>query len=204
MAANIVAIAGSSRRRGNSDQLLDEVARGAAEAGASVERVVVRKLKMTACTACGMCANTGQCVLQDDMQEVYRLLRASDGIVISTSIYFLGPPARLKAVIDRGQALWVEKHILRKAQPAKYPAKPRVGAILGVGAMRGEHIFDGLRLTLRAFLATLDAKIIAEEYHRGLENAGDIRRLPGALERGCQIGRQLADAAMILRASRET
>jgi len=195
VSANIVAIAGSSRRGGNSDQLLDRLVAGAEEAGASVERIAVRSLNMIACTACGMCENTGQCVVQDDMQDVYKLLRACDGIAIATCIYFLGPPARLKALIDRGQALWAEKYLLRKAEPEKSPVKPRLGAIIGVGAMKGEHIFDGLRLTVRAFLTTLDAKIIAEQYYRNMEHAGDIRKVDGALDKACEIGKELAERA---------
>jgi len=46
---NILAIYGSPRRKGNTTLLLDHAVQGAVEAGAEVEKIVLRDLKMSPC-----------------------------------------------------------------------------------------------------------------------------------------------------------
>jgi len=70
----VLGIAGSPRRGGNSDLLLDRALTGAAEAGANVERIVVARLRIAPCIACDGCWTAGRCVVQDEFQDVYEKL----------------------------------------------------------------------------------------------------------------------------------
>jgi len=47
--ANIVAIYGSPRRKGNTSTLLRHAVRGAVDAGADVDEIVLRDVKMSPC-----------------------------------------------------------------------------------------------------------------------------------------------------------
>jgi len=69
---NVLIISTSPRAGGNTDLLCDQVARGAAEAGAAVEKVSLRELKISPCTECGVCERTGECAINDDMQPLGR------------------------------------------------------------------------------------------------------------------------------------
>jgi multimeric flavodoxin WrbA len=61
----ILAFYGSPRRKGNTTLLLNRAVQGALDAGAQVERIVLRDLKMSPCLEIYGCKETGRCVIQD-------------------------------------------------------------------------------------------------------------------------------------------
>ena len=66
----VLGIYGSPRAGGNSDLLLDEALEAAAGAGAEVDRIRVRDLRISGCRECGGCEATGVCVQPDEMREI--------------------------------------------------------------------------------------------------------------------------------------
>lgn len=57
---------------------------------------------MQDCIACGKCVKTGYCVFKDDcVNEAIDLLRASDGIIVGSPVYYAGPSGRLCSFLDR-------------------------------------------------------------------------------------------------------
>lgn len=98
---DILAIAGSPRKGGNSDLLCDEFLHGALDAGHSIEKVYLQDLKIGNCMACYGCRNTGCCVQKDDMPELLDKLVKADVIVLATPVYFYSMDAQMKAMIDR-------------------------------------------------------------------------------------------------------
>ena len=101
MGVYVLGFAGSPRRGGNSEILLDRVLEGAASKGATVEKIAVSALKISPCRNCQGCASTGRCVVQDDMQLVYPKLCRAERIVVSSPIFFGTVSAQMKALIDR-------------------------------------------------------------------------------------------------------
>ncbi|GAJ23061.1 unnamed protein product, partial [marine sediment metagenome] len=59
------------------------------------------------------CLEAGRCKIEDDMQMVYRELEDADRIVLASPIQFMGVTAQMKAMIDRCQALWARKYLLK-------------------------------------------------------------------------------------------
>lgn len=99
---NVLAIVSSPRRGGNSEMLVDEFLRGAAEAGNATEKVCLRERRIAPCHACEVClGNGGTCIQGDDMAEVLDKLIAADVIVLSTPVYYYSECAQLKTMIDR-------------------------------------------------------------------------------------------------------
>jgi len=97
----MLGIVGSPRRGGNTETLVDEVLRGAEEAGALVEKVILSELDIAPCRACDTCRRTGRCVQQDDMPTVMEQMRRSRVWVLGTPVYWWGPTAQFKAFLDR-------------------------------------------------------------------------------------------------------
>jgi multimeric flavodoxin WrbA len=97
----ILGIVGSPRRNGNTEILIDEALRGAEEAGASSEKVILNELNITPCQACDACQKNSKCVLQDDMQGLLEQMEHSQVWVLGTPVYYWGPTAQFKAFIDR-------------------------------------------------------------------------------------------------------
>lgn len=108
MSKKILILSGSPRKGGNSDCLCDEFARGAQEAGHTVEKIRVAEQHIGFCRACYACKESGVCVQKDDMARVLQKMIDADVLVLASPVYFYSIDAQLKAVIDRTVARWLE------------------------------------------------------------------------------------------------
>jgi len=180
----VLGMAGSPRRGGNSEQLLDAALAGAREAGASVEKIVLSEFCLSPCTACGACDKTGSCPIADDMQGIYSRLTACSALIFASPIYFYSVTAWAKAVIDRTQALWAQKYVL-KSVPA---TATRKAAFIAVGATKGKSLFDGPQLTMKYFFDAAGFTCTDSLLLRGLDGKDDVRQFPEYLERAKALG----------------
>ncbi|HUT54707.1 MAG TPA: flavodoxin family protein [bacterium] len=189
----VLGIYGSPRAGGNSDILLDHCLDGAREAGAEVMRVYVRDLGVSGCRECGGCDQTGECVQQDDMQKIYPLLIEADAIIVATPMFFYAMPAKLKAVIDRAQAMWSRRKLKKPVSEWKNHTSGK-GYMIAVGATRGKNLFDGVEFTAKYFFDALDMSYQRGLFFRQVEGKGEIENRPEALEQAKAFGREIASA----------
>ena len=100
-------VIGSPRKKGNSATLAKRVVDGAREAGAKVEIFFLQAMDIRACTACDACRKKlkKDCIIQDDMKGLYPKMKAADGIVIASPIYWFTVSAQTKLFMDRWYAL---------------------------------------------------------------------------------------------------
>jgi multimeric flavodoxin WrbA len=189
----IAAIYGSPRRRGNTATLLKKAVAGARDAGAQVEEIVLRDLKLSACLEIYSCRQTGECRIQDDFQRVRHLVLSSAGLMLASPIFYYTVSAHTKVLMDRFHSLWVKKHW---ADPEQTPAPParRKGLFISAGATRGKRLFEGTLLSMRYFFDTLDMDLWRSLLYRGLEHEGEVLEHPDYLEEAYQAGRELACA----------
>lgn len=112
----VIGFAGSPRIGGNSDLLLDRCLAGAAAEGAEVEKVYLDRLQIGPCRACDACRQPGStgCVFQDDMAALYPKLAAADVWVLATPVYWWGPTAQLKLMVDRWYGLYRHSDLTQK------------------------------------------------------------------------------------------
>jgi multimeric flavodoxin WrbA len=99
----IVGICGSPRKQAT-EHVLAEALNILEKKGFKTQLWTVRGKEIGYCTHCDYCLVDKQCVLQDDMQELYVLLTKATGIIIATPVYNGGVSAQIKAVIDRTRA----------------------------------------------------------------------------------------------------
>jgi len=186
----VLGIYGSPRKGGNSDQLLDEALRGAREAGAEVLSVRCADLRMSGCLECGGCDNTGQCVVQDDMQTVYPQLEEADAIILASPMFFYNVSSQAKALIDRSQAMW-NRRMLRKTKEQRRIYDSGNGYLLAVGATKGKNLFDGAELVAKYFFDALDMSYEGGVFIRSVEGKGDIAKQSDALQQAFELGRRV-------------
>ena len=184
----VLGIMGSPRRESNTEILLDQALRGAGEAGAEVEKVLVSKLKIAPCLEIYACRKDGNCAIKDDMQLLYKKLLEADHVIFASPMFFYGVPSQAKAVIDRCQALWVRKHVLGVGKEDK---RERKGVFISVGATRGAKLFDGAVLTVKYFFDAIGVKYSGDLLVRGIDDKGQIREHPTALEDAFRLGQEL-------------
>ena len=66
------------------------------------------------CMHCDYCLEHKECIIQDDMQSVYKSLLDADGIILATPIQSGGISSNLAAIMDRTRALEaIDYNILR-------------------------------------------------------------------------------------------
>ena len=79
---NIIGIMGSPRPKGNTAVLLEKVISGAKAAGDESVIFQPNVMNIRGCQSCDACKTKGRCVVQDDMQSVYRAINAADLLVL--------------------------------------------------------------------------------------------------------------------------
>lgn len=97
----VLGVVGSPRKNGNTEILVDEILKGAAEAGAQTQKIRLEELTIAPCRACYGCQQTGECVQKDDMLDLLDKMKRSHIWVLGTPVYWWGPSAQLKAFVDR-------------------------------------------------------------------------------------------------------
>ena len=174
----VLGLQGSPRIKGNTGILLSAFLAGAEGLGACTKRLDVARMSITPCQECGACEKMGFCPIDDDMQQIYFLLRSADLVIIATPIFFYGATAQMKALIDRSQALWARKYIHGLSDPGR---NYRSGFLLSLGATKGKNLFDGVSLTARYFFDAVGAHFEGSLTYRQVEGPGEIRQHPTAL-----------------------
>jgi multimeric flavodoxin WrbA len=106
----IVGISGSPRK-GNTEWMLGRLLGMAAQNGADVEMLLLRKMDVRICRGCLTCEEGGNerkgiCKIKDDMTEVYPKLLSADVIVLATPGYFEMLSGLLKNFLDRTCPIW--------------------------------------------------------------------------------------------------
>lgn len=183
----VVGIAGSPRRLGNSEKLLNRVLEGAALSGARVEKVIINELTFRPCQECGGCEKTGVCVIRDGMEGIYKLLEDADAVVLATPIFFAGVSAQAKMMIDRFQCAWEAKYNLKKI----FRGKMRKGILISVAGSHRKDYFENAKGIIKAFFATLDIEYSGELFCGGIDKKAGIDQDENALNRAFALGKQI-------------
>lgn len=185
----ILAFMGSPRFGGNTDILLDSLISEAKTAGASCEKINLNALKMSPCIECGGCDATGICVLEDDMTPIYQKIAEADWVIMASPIFFYNITSKTQAIIERSQACWVGKYLLRRGP---YGGKTRKGIFISLGATKGKLLFEGVTRTVRYFFDAIDANFEGALFYRGIEAKRAIEEHPTALKDAEKLGAYIA------------
>jgi multimeric flavodoxin WrbA len=187
MPGYVLGIAGSPRRHGNSEQLLDACLDALAGAGVETRKVVAVEMGIEACRGCNACSLTGECVIRDRMREVYPLLEEASAIVVASPVFFATVPAVLKALYDRCQPYWARVHVLKEE-----PLPSRPGGYLLVRGGGDPYGFDAAAKTTRSVFAVLSVRPVLHFEYEGLDSPSDAARHPEALEGARTLAADLA------------
>ena len=191
MEHRVLAFAGSPRRGGNSEKLLDSALAGVAAAApaAAVTKIVLNELEFAPCQNCRFCSTMGYCrfAAGDNMKGIYEALDASDRFVVASPIYFASISAQLKTMIDRCQAIWARKYLLKRPH-----ANPdRKALFLCCGGFKHDRFYKCARQVIAAWCVVLDIRLTGELFYPSIDALGDIAKHPTALDNAFSAGREL-------------
>ena len=105
MAKRIIVVNAGPRKGWNTDTLIKEAAKGAEDAGATIEYFDLFKLeKYSGCISCFGCKkekNKGHCICRDGLTAVLDAIRESDGLIIGSPNYLSNLTASFRALYER-------------------------------------------------------------------------------------------------------
>ena len=185
----VIAFLGSPRKDGNTDLLLQETIKGIELSGQTVKTFRLNLMNIKPCQNCGGCDETGECIIDDDMTEIYHEIRNADRIILATPIFFFSVSAQTKILIDRCQSFWCEKYLLRK--PIVEGEYGRKGLLLLAGGMKKEVGIQCAEATAKAFFRTISVPEHSTLSYLGIDAKGAILAHPTALQEAFEAGRKL-------------
>lgn len=171
--------------------MLDACLAGAEGAGARVHKLAVAGLSIHPCRGCGGCSLTGECVIRDQMHEVYETIDRAAALVFSSPVYFASVPGVLKVMLDRMQPYWARTHVLKVPRPSRRPA-----GLLLVRAGGDPYGFLAAEYPLKSVSAVLGLDIVGEVKVTDVDAAGAVSNHPRALDHARELGARIGSGAM--------
>jgi multimeric flavodoxin WrbA len=84
----VILLSGSPKPNGNTALLMQECAKVIQENGVEAEVISFAGMKIEACIACLRCSKTGECGLDDGLNEIIDKIRPADGLIVGSPVYF--------------------------------------------------------------------------------------------------------------------
>ncbi len=187
---NVLIILASPRKHGNSELLARQAGEGIKKTGGSVEYVRLNGLNISPCQSCGGCNTTGNCIIKDDMAELYTRVDIADAVLLVSPVYFYGVTGQCKIFIDRFQARWAKRYLLKNIYREN---ENRKGYFLSTAATHGENMFQCCKYTVRYFF---DAAGFTFDYNdsflvHGVDEKGAVKNRYDLLNEAEKFGKRI-------------
>ena len=192
MPIKILAFAGSPRRHGNSETLLDWVLDGmSTEKDVAIEKVALTDANINPCKGCNACEKLNKCVQRDGMDIYHDKIVDADIIVLSSPIFCMGVASQVKALIDRAQVFRSRKYVLKlPVIPLERKGK-RLGIFLASAGQKWDYVFDAAIPSVKCFYHVIDIKDADISYLmiNGVDEKGAIEHHPTAKTDAEKLGK---------------
>lgn len=193
MVIKVLGISGSPHHHGNTETLLDSFLDGAREAGAEVEKIVLKEITCSSCRGCNACHKTGECVIKDDAIGLLDKILAADCIAVASPIYSMGITAELKSLIDRAQYLWARKFILKTLYFSSDHIKRHKGLFISTAGLSWDNVFDAAFPAITAFFNGTGFEYYDNIIANNMDAFGGVKKHPTALKGAFEKGRTVVE-----------
>jgi multimeric flavodoxin WrbA len=175
----VLGLVGSPRRGGNTDLLVDTVLEGAAKNKHSTEKVYLYGVDIAPCIDCRACKKGNlQCVLKDGMQALYPKLEEADVIVFGTPLYWYGPSAKMKLLLDRLRPYIASKKLRGKRAVLLVPSEE--------GADACSHVVGMFNLSFGYLEMQITGVLLPKASEKG-----EVKQQPHVLEEAKLLGKHI-------------
>lgn len=156
---SILIVNGSPKKGRNTDYLMELAIEVLKREALDFEVIDIKTMRFEGCHNCGYCSKVGYCFQKDDLTPIYKKIDESDGTIVLSPVFFDGVPGKLKEMIDRTQAFYASKYILK--EPSIDRSKSRFGLLVSLaGANPYETQFLGNKLSLEFYLRCTNTKLV--------------------------------------------
>ena len=194
MPIKILAFAGSPRRHGNSETLLDWVLAAMSEdQDTRIEKVALTDADINPCRGCNACETLNRCVQRDGMDIYHDKIIEADCIVLSSPIFCMGLAAQVKALVDRAQVFRSRKYVLRLPVVPPERKGKRLGIFLSTAGQKWDNVFDAAVPSVKCFYHVIDIRDADISYLmiNGVDEKGAIEHHPTAMTDATNLGRNI-------------
>lgn len=161
--SEILIINGSPRKNKNCVSIINSITEKLDESKTTYKVFNIYDMNIEYCTACGFCEKTGFCKLKDDMTPMYDMFNKSKGTIVVSPVHFDCISAKVKTVVDRTQAIYASKYILKK--PSIDRSKKRIGMYIAVGGSDPyPSQFKGGQIVMDFFFKSINTKLLYNQY----------------------------------------
>ena len=179
MSKKVLVISSTLRQNGNSEVLAKEFAKGAQDAGNTVEFVSLRDKEIKFCKGCLACQKIGHCVIKDDSNEIVEKMEKAEVIVFASPIYYYEMSGQLKTLLDRANALFSLDYQFRDIY------------FLSTAADGRSHAADIATNGIQGWIACFgNAQLKGSILGAGVEAIGDIQNNP-AMQKAYEMGKEV-------------
>jgi multimeric flavodoxin WrbA len=172
----ILALVGSPRKGGNTDILIDQILEESAKNGHSGRKIRLYDYDILPCIDCRGCKkNENVCGLKDGMDEIYPMLEDADVIIFGTPVYWYGPTAKMKLLVDRMRPFIASRKLLGKKGMIVVPSEEGPGCCGPLSEM--------FRMSFQYLGMSFAGEVLARAYEKG-----EVRHRPEDLAMARKLG----------------
>jgi len=172
----VLGIVCSPRLHGNTEILVQAALDSAQKEGVATELVTLAGKSIAPCDSCYYCMKTGQCHIQDDMQDIYPRLLEADGIIFGTPVYFYSVCAQAKALIDRTYLFRLKRDLRNKVAGAVI-VQAGSGAIGALNVLTSYFTIQKMIMVGRAIARGGPEKGVVKSHERGMAEADTLGKI---------------------------
>lgn len=175
----ILALIGSPRRKGNTDVLVGQILKGSRTKGHITEKLYLYDYTISLCIDCRNCKKGDYvCCINDEMQKIYPKMETADLIIFGTPLYWYGPTAKMKLLVDRMRPFVANRKLKGKK------------AVVVTPSAEGSKVCDPLLEMFRLSFDYLGMEFAGEVLVKAYEK-GEILEDNTEMERAYEFGASL-------------
>lgn len=179
MQKNVLVIASSLRKNGNSNTLANAFVDGAKASNHNVEIIYLANYNIEFCKGCLSCQTTHQCVIKDDMALILEKMKNADVLAFATPVYFYSMTGQMKTLLDRTNPLYDHDYKFKDIY------------LLASSADESMQAIDGTIKELSGWIECFEnTKLVNTVLANGVTNVNDIVN-HDALNKAYQLGKEL-------------
>jgi len=151
--------------------MVNNFCKGLQDAGAEVEYIKLKDMKINPCSGCFQCwtQTPGVCIHKDDMTELRIKLREADLVIYSSPLYIFNVTGIMKNFLDRLLPNMKPYMLIKNGQtmhPHRYEEDKKQGFVVfsASGFPEVEHNFDGLKSSFRCYSSHMESSSLMGEF----------------------------------------
>lgn len=171
----VIAINGSPKENGNTYTALKEACTELEKNGIETEIIRIGNMNLTGCKACGYCsAHGGKCVFNDGLNEIADKIKAADGLIIGSPVYYAGINGTVKSFLDR--LYYTSSASMRFKPAASIVALRRSGGVAAMEEINRFFLFSEMMITPTRYWSVVHGRTPGEaaQDEEGMQIARNI------------------------------